>query len=195
LDFALVPDINIRKGGAMHIATVHLEQMSVLWPGLMLMGFFLSTVLQPACEDAVSSGSEIDRDGITRIVYQYGDSSVPPQYHRSSRIDVSPMGARITVDSYGSVLADKSYRIMRSDFDGLLDSLSSNAIRNVPSRDNEGCTGGTSETISTFNQQTLTFSGQVYHCGGEDSGNLGGNIREFADDLRALFPELADLLR
>jgi hypothetical protein len=179
----------------MHIATFHLEQMSVLWPVLTLMAFILSAVLQPVCEGAVLSGSEIDWDGTTRIVYLYGDSSVPPQYHRSYRIDVSSMEARITVDSYGSVLADRSYRIMRSDFDGLLDSLASNAIRNVPPRDNDGCTGGTSETISTFNQQTLTFSGQVYHCGGEDSGNLGGNIQGFADDLRALFPELADLLR
>jgi hypothetical protein len=179
----------------MLIAKFHLEQIISPWPGLPLMGTFALAVLQCACDRADSSKSETDWSQTTRIVYLYGDSSVPPQYHRSYRIEISPTEAKLTVDSYGTVLADKSYSITRDEFDSILNSLSRNVIRKVPQRDDEGCTGGTSETISTSKQQQVTFSGRVYHCGGEDTGDLGGNVGGFADDLRALIPELQDLLR
>lgn len=131
----------------------------------------------------------------TQLVYRYGDSSVPPQHHRSYRIDVTASVLEVTVDSYGDILAHESYDITREQFDGLLASLSRNAIRNVDFRDSGGCTGGTTETISTYSKGTLIFSGTVYHCGGQDFGDLGGSVKAFADNLRALVPDLPDLLQ
>lgn len=179
----------------MHVANFHLEQFGVLWPVLAFACIFMLALLQCAGDRTSSSRTDFDWNQTTRIVYIYGDSSLPPQYHRSYRIDVTPVQARVTVDSYGTILAERNYTITRTEFDGLLNSLSKNDIRKVPQRDDEGCTGGASETISIYNEQNPTFSGQVYHCGGEDSGDLGGNIQGFADHLRNLIPDLPDLLK
>lgn len=119
----------------MHTAKLHLRHIGLLWP----MGTFAFAVLKCAGNGGSLLGSEIDWSQTTQIVYQYDDSSVPPQYHRSYRIDVSPVEARVTIDSYGTVLADKSHMVIRAEFDGLLESLSRNAIRNVLPRDNDRC--------------------------------------------------------
>jgi len=45
----------------------------------------------------------------TKIIYSYGDSSVPPQYHRSYTITVTNEKLHIVVDSYGDILHEKEY--------------------------------------------------------------------------------------
>ncbi|MBW1693528.1 MAG: hypothetical protein JRJ41_05080 [Deltaproteobacteria bacterium] len=57
----------------------------------------------------------------------------------------------------------------------------------------EGCTGGNSERISFSDGENELFSGTVYHCGGKDTGNLCGDIANFADDIKNLVPNLDEL--
>ena len=42
------------------------------------------------------------------VTYEFHDSSVPPPYHRSYVLTFDRAGARIVVDSYGDVLADRT---------------------------------------------------------------------------------------
>ena len=131
---------------------------------------------------------------IREIVYRFGDASVPPQYHRSYTITVTAGQARVVVDSYGDVLAEQAYEITREEFEGIVRSLSRHRIGRAELGEDEGCTGGTTETISYSDGVNELFSGSVYHCGGRDSGNLGGDARGFADEVRRLIPDLANLL-
>jgi hypothetical protein len=131
---------------------------------------------------------------IREIVYCFGDASVPPQYHRSYKITLTPGQARVVVDSYGDVLAEKAYEITREEFEGIVRSLSRHRIGRAELGEDEGCTGGTTETIRYSDAAHELFSGSVYHCGGRDSGNLGGDARGFADEVRRLIPDLGELL-
>jgi len=131
---------------------------------------------------------------IREIVYRFGDASVPPQYHRSYTITVTAGQARVVVDSYGDVLAEQAYEITREEFEDIVRSLSRHRIGRAELGEDEGCTGGTTETIRYSDATHELFSGSVYHCGGRDSGNLGGDARGFADEVRRLIPDLANLL-
>ncbi len=72
---------------------------------------------------------EIDMDhaiawkDATGIVYEFGDSSVPPQYHRSFVISVTDGNASVVVNSYGEILAEGSYQITRKQFKRVLKAL------------------------------------------------------------------------
>jgi hypothetical protein len=131
---------------------------------------------------------------IKEITYHFGDASVPPNYHRSYTITVTADRVKIVVDSYGDILADEEYEITSKQFDDIQRSLERNKIRNCTLGDDEGCTGGTSESISYVNNKNEIFSGSVYHCGGKDTGNLCGDIGSFADDVKKLVPNLEKLL-
>ena len=131
---------------------------------------------------------------IREIVYCFGDASVPPQYHRSYTITVTPGQARVAVDSYGDVLAEKAHEITREEFEDIVRSLSRHRIGSAELGEDEGCTGGTTETIRYSDGMNELFSGSVYHCGGRDSGDLGGDVRGFAEEVGKLIPDLGKLL-
>jgi hypothetical protein len=138
--------------------------------------------------------NKVTQTTIQEITYHFGDASVPPNYHRSYTITVTADRVKIVVDSYGEILADEEYEITAKQFDDIQRSLESNKIRNCTLADDEGCTGGTSESISYVNNKNEIFSGSVYHCGGKDTGNLCGDIGSFADDVKNLVPNLEKLL-
>jgi len=131
---------------------------------------------------------------IKEIKYYFGDASVPPEYHRSYAITVTPDMIRIVVDSYGEILADEKYGITDEQFNDVRNSLKRNEIRNCTLGEDGGCSGGTSEQISYTDGENEIFSGLVYHCGGKDTGNLCGDISSFADNIRNLVPNLDALL-
>ena len=137
----------------------------------------------------------MSEEAIREIIYAFGDASVPPQYHRSYTITVTPGAAALVVDSYGAVLAEKTYEITPERFREIVASLKRRGIEHAALEDDDGCTGGTTETVSLSNGEKEVFSATVYHCGGRDSGNLGGDVKGFADDVRELTPDLAELLK
>ncbi|MFH1829657.1 MAG: hypothetical protein ABH871_02620 [Pseudomonadota bacterium] len=156
----------------------------------------LALILFSGCLGEGFAMSESNRSDnpvqIKKIIYQFHDASVPPQYHRSYVITVTPGMAKIVIDSYGDILAGKQNKITEKQFEGIVKSLRKNGIKNVKLKDNEGCTGGTGESISYSDEQKEIFSGTVYHCGGIDSGNLGGDIKSFAEDVKKLIKKWPD---
>ncbi len=137
----------------------------------------------------------MNNTAISEITYHFGDASVPPDYHRSYVITITSKKVRIIVDSYGEILADQTYEITPRQFDDLRASLEKHKIANCSFPDDDGCSGGTNERISCSHKGNEIFSGSVYHCGGKDTGNLGGDITGFADDAKKLVPDLKHLLR
>jgi len=132
---------------------------------------------------------------ITKIIYHFGDSSVPPPYHRSYTVEIDKDSLSIVVDSYGSILAERSYQLDSLQFDSIVANIDKYQIENQKQVKNKGCTGGTSESISYFSGDEKLFSGYVYHCGGKDFGDMKGEVREFAREIKILIPELDSLLR
>ena len=133
---------------------------------------------------------------IDKIVYHFGDASVPPDAHRSYAITVTPESVRVVVDSYGEILADRAFPVAAGRFDLLNESLADRKIGPCErGGDDEGSTGGTSDTLSCYRGGEKLFSGTVHHCGGRDSGTLGGDVAGFAADVKGLVPDLEALLR
>lgn len=136
-----------------------------------------------------------DNSEITKIVYEFGDSSVPPQYHRSYVITVTKDKVHIVVDSYGDVLNDKEYKIDEKDFDSIVEALSEYDIKNrTKTEDNRGCTGGTSDGVKYYIGDTKEFDGYNYNCAGEKFGNLDGDVEGFASTVKDLIPGFEKLL-
>jgi hypothetical protein len=154
--------------------------------------FTILTVID-ACGN-IEGENKMTQTTIKEITYHFGDASVPPNYHRSYTATVTADKVKIVVDSYGDILVDEEYEITSKQFDDIQRSLERNKIRNCTLGDDEGCTGGTSESISYLNNKNEIFSGSVYHCGGKDTGNLCGDIGSFADDVKKLVPNLEKLL-
>ena len=72
--------------------------------------------------------------------------------------------------------------------------LSSNKIKNCTLDEEDGCTGGTSESISFMDNKKKIFTGSIYHCGGKDTANLCGDVTRFVNDVKQLIPDLEKLL-
>lgn len=137
----------------------------------------------------------VPADRIRRLTYSFIDSSVPPAYHRSYDIVVTSGKVKVTVDSYGDVLAEKEHDLAPGRFEALLRSLEQRGIRKIPlTLEPPGYTGGTSERVVCSDGREELFEATLDHCGGSDFGDLGGDVRGFADEVKALVPELPDLL-
>ena len=150
-----------------------------------------SSFLDNACRQTL----DMRESAIRKISYYFRDAPIPPTYHRSYAITVTLNRVKIVVDSYGDILAEKEYQIRNSQFKDVIHSLKRNRIRNSTLGVDEGCTGGTCEKISYADGEKEIFSGTVCHCGGEDTGDLAGDVKSFADDVRKLVPHLEELLQ
>lgn len=129
----------------------------------------------------------------TRVVYEYGDSSVEPQYHRSYVIEATPDSVRVVVDSYGDVLADTTYALSGARFEALLRKLEDAELRAASYTDGQRGTGGTSESFTVMRDSEVVLSGVVYHCGGDEYGTLRGDLEAAADAVEGLVPNLGQL--
>lgn len=139
-----------------------------------------STTPSPSPSTTQSQAGEVGT-----ITYRYGDSSVPPKYHRSYTLTVTPKSASIVVDSYGEVLATDETAITESEWDAIL-----TAYRAVPataSQSPAGCAGGTSRGWVVTNTAGVQLNSlQVYVC--SDSPE----IEAVADQMAAVFTPLLD---
>ncbi|MCK5037121.1 MAG: hypothetical protein KAS73_14590 [Candidatus Sabulitectum sp.] len=121
----------------------------------------------------------------TRIVYKFGDSSVPPPYHRSFVISVTGENATVVVE--------ESYPITQKQFNLVLKALTAADMSTVQEGESPDCTGGTTETVSVYINAERVLHGWVYHCGGESFCTLLGDVNTIAEAVCDLIPDLAHL--
>lgn len=133
-----------------------------------------------SCHHSELISSSIDWQRATKVEYRYGDSSLPPDYHRSYTITITENLKTISIDSYGKVLLTKEYPNTAADFKAFVEALSKKGIYRHKEKDSGGCTGGTSESIRLFNGTDSLFDAYVYHCDGEN-GTL--HLPEGVSDL------------
>ncbi len=133
------------------------------------------------------ANSEIDQ-----VTYRFTDSSVPPRFHRSYGIVVTAQAVRITVDSYGDILAQQEWPSSAEQFQTVLTVLNEARIRQGEKSMEPGCTGGTSDRIIAHRQGESIFDAYRYNCGG-DSGPMEGDIATVKKHLQGLIPNFSSL--
>lgn len=126
-----------------------------------------------------------------RVTYEFRDSSVPPPYHRSYVLTFDRDNARIVVDSYGDVLADRAASMTDDAWEAV--SRSYPDIRGVSVRDPEqGCTGGTSFAVTVADGGRESFAVRGLACGGVNS-DVAERLAAWVRPVRELFPPMNEL--
>ena len=141
-----------------------------------------------------STNEIVDIESTDKIIYRFGDSSVPPPYHRSYEIVANKSTINIVVDSYGDIISEKSIELRSENFTDILQTIKKAEISPQKERNSIGCTGGTSDYLDLFNGDQNIFSGFVYNCGGEKFGNMKGDITIVKTKLKSLIPDFLSLL-
>ena len=132
----------------------------------------VSILFGGSCGDASEHSTALpDLSEATQIEYRFGDSSLPPDYHRSYTIVITEIKKSITIDSYGDTLLSRDYPNSSASFTAFKDELSKKGIAKHGEVDNGGCSGGTTESIRLYNNKECFFDAYVYHCEGS-SGTL-----------------------
>ncbi len=149
----------------------------------------LTGMLFPACVS-----SDLNINNIDTIIYRFQDSSVDPYYHRSYTIIVTESHISISVDVYSDVIAEKSYQLENDGFVQIKKVIELAELSNAELPKNPECGGGKSESLSFYVKDQLVFSGDVYHCGGSDSGTLSGDLDSIQNKLISLIPDFKNLL-
>lgn len=129
------------------------------------------------------------------ILYRFVDAPVPPPFHRSYVIMVSPETVAAEVQCYGEVLERTERKIEQEEFARLLVCMNRHRIRKHEfGTPDEGCSGGTAEQIECRGEEGVVFSAWAYHCGGQSWGDLDGDVGGFASQLKSLIPSFEELL-
>ena len=102
------------------------------------------------------------------IEYHYGDSSVPPEYHRSYTLTVTKGGVHAVVDSYGDVLHDVTEPLPPEVWRELV--RTADDVVDLPvDEDEEPCTGGTTRDLTIEDGGKTLVDVSFGACGGSNS--------------------------
>ncbi len=150
-----------------------------------------------ACKNILSKKQMKKLQDLEQLTYQFRDASVPPPYHRSYTLVINKDTALLSVDSYGNILAEKTYEMPKDGLKKIGEAIVKHKIAlRKEKKENKGCTGGTSRIISySCKGEKENFSGSAYYCGGDQYGTLSGDIDSFFVDLKAFAPDLHAVVR
>ncbi|MBX7081964.1 MAG: hypothetical protein K1X88_22350 [Nannocystaceae bacterium] len=130
----------------------------------------------PASREPVADALTTDGDV---LVVRFRDRSVPPPYHHSFTITVTPTEIVRTDDAYGELLESRRVAVEPAVFTEMVQWLGAAGVRDVPASEDDGCTGGTGHEVALRRGGTDVVHGSVEHCQG-DRGSLGGDVAGFA---------------
>jgi len=137
-----------------------------------------------------------EKPQIGTILYDYHDSSVPPQYHRSYSLLVTSDSIAIKVDSYGTILTDTAVLITKEQFSEIVDTYTSLAFKQVTKRESDGCVGGTGASVKVWDiNDSVLIDGNIYFCGGEEYGTLQGDVKLLAQKIKSFIPDFDTMLK
>lgn len=120
------------------------------------------------------------------VTYEFHDSSVPPQYHRSVTLTVTREQSRLVIDSYGDVLADESAATAPGVWTALGDSLAT-VTALEPVAPDGGCVGGTGIELRVSSGDDVLVDLSPEFCGGSND-SLEAPIRSWIAPARDQFP-------
>lgn len=119
---------------------------------------------------------------------------MPPQYHRSEELTIDRMTTRLVIDSYGEVLADESRPTPPEVWSGLIGGISGieSIVRLEVEQSQQGCVGGTTESIRVSSATELIADVVADECAGANA-QASTAMRDWIDPARRLFPSTESL--
>jgi len=120
-----------------------------------------------ACGD--DDGADDDDGDVTlsdeaSITYEFGDASVPPEFHRSYTLTIDATEVRAVVDSYGDVIEDVTAPLPADVWAGL--AADGGTVADLDVEDDGGCDGGTSRSLEITDRGETLADSSFSVCGG-----------------------------
>ena len=158
----------------------------------MLRGYLLIIILGmfTSCDTQIF----LEAKNTEKIVYNFHDSSVPPQYHRSFEITVTKTSANIIVDSYGDTLATASKELAEGEFEEFVSVINDAKLTNSKPKNDLACSGSTAESLKIYTDKLL-LNTYLDHCKNNEFPSSSGQIRIVVDKMKLFFPDLDELLK
>jgi hypothetical protein len=125
-------------------------------------------------------------DGIDQLVLRFQDASVPPPYHRSYTITVTPSSIVKVVDSYGTIVSEAKARFQAADFNRLVDGLLKLKVKSG-SAASDGCSGGTGRSVKLLAGSKLVLESSSSNCGGKSQGPFAA-AEKWVGEVEAVAP-------
>lgn len=126
---------------------------------------------------------------VTKILYEYNDAAIPPPYHRSYKITVTPSHCYIVVHTYGEIILEKHCIIEPDIWEKLAkDALELPAQSLTQTDDPPDSVGGSSRLITLYSGDRVIFKATVLQEACEESARLAS----FAHILTSLCPDFAE---
>ncbi len=153
--------------------------------------FFLVVFLLHSCNSEKSiKNSSISVNTLTSdietIQFSFQDASVPPDDHRSYSYILRPSSLQFVVDSYGTVLKDTTLQYDPNKWESICQALKDCALSKNPmeEKEDQGCSGGTGNSLTITFLDGKSLSASRYHCGGYFYGDLHGDVECFEKEVR-----------
>jgi len=121
------------------------------------------------------------------FTYKFQDAATGPEYSRSYQIDVSKTNVHFLVFTGDKNFFEENRAINKDHYKAFVNNIESCYLNRKSETKNDGCTGGTVETIIVTNENRKV-EGYVMHCGGTDSGNLKGSIEQAVQFFKEMVP-------
>lgn len=147
------------------------------------------TNLFTSCETPIL----LDAGTTEKIVYNFHDSSVPPEYHRSYEISMTKKSVSIIVDSYGDTLSAKSIELKTGQFDEFIEQINAAELTHSNPKNDLACSGSTAESLKIYTDKLL-LNTYLDHCQVDEFPAQSGDVRSVINELKAFFPDLDELL-
>ena len=128
-----------------------------------------------SCAKDEQTISKQDWDEITFLRYDFTDSSLPPEHHRSYYIGIDKDSIRVRIICYGDLLRREVFPSSQAILDKAKATLATQNIRKVKPKDEALVCGGTTDALAFFkgNDDKAFFSASIY--GGVGSLSMNGD--------------------
>jgi hypothetical protein len=123
-----------------------------------------------------------------KIVYEYTDSSVAPQYHRSYKITIEGQKLHLNINVYGKMLVETDLQITQKQVDHL--QKLSKKLEKPSIKIAEGAAGTSSQNIQLYNAGT-----KFYDITWDSLNKVDGHTEKFAQAVKECIPNLGELLK
>lgn len=152
----------------------------------------LSIIACGSKKKAESETKDSHMPGVTNdsFIYNYGDASTSPLYHRSYMIRVIPGKIYFAIDVYGEIRSQDSLDLPKAAYDSFATAIQNLHIKYKKEDITGGCTGGTTDGLELFANSSRVVKGHIYYCGGQEFGDLEGDVAAAATLFKSLIPDL-----
>jgi hypothetical protein len=153
---------------------------------------FLSSLSISGCYNSKNQSNcqTANYDSLATIIYEFTDSSVPPEYHRSFLININKnLSLKAHVDVYGDTIGNIEKFITQEQWDQLFDHINNSDLKQ--GRFQKDMPGSTTSALTFLDNHSDTLFSIIY----DDPDSLSMDMQNLVTVIISYAPELDSLIQ